>query len=1644
MTKTGDLARRITSLTITTISPPAFYFLLPTIDTNSSYILLCAILVALGIIFSQLQKGNSKKKDHNYMTFSIPIFTFILYIILNSSPTPLNNNLLTNTNNASSASPPTTLTCSSTSLPIPCLSLPLPPSLPPSSSCVWFSDSSSSALTLDSSSLHPPPHAIKNSTLRQSKCKPDFNEQDATLLDGAIENLATIALILNIEDSEWNEQACKSKLKKIMHRAMSPYCKSDCGILGVCDDDCRNLTDVCGRFTTYDILEKILPGGSEAHYVTIFVGSEIAPCLNDVFRYASGGGDEGKICDSRAFEFEYLSFGGEPGRDCLMLEEDPNEFLRGSDSDDDSPGQCSLSKFDDFSKASLNVSAYNDNLLLAANNASSSSAQTTEDPDTTLTHNSVLRDAYVFLVPLLMFAFLYAGDKRSSSTLSSSVSPSPSSELTTNLAMNLSFRGFFGYGGVFVAVSLLALGVLSLFLGYKAERNRTLETDEIRKVSHLQIMILYGIGELAFFYWFKFVMYWRSTVNALVDIHQGRTNPLQPLNRIPFVGSPLRQLMQFYYDNFAIHTSGRFSILLVISAEVFEFAIQSYNANKLASILPWPILSAYLHLIFINFLIFGTCMLSPERFVSSSTIITIDNIIDASYIIFNLSFVENAAASYWALTIPLWFSVDMVNDSFTRQAYEQTKILLRKIKQKQRFATSKANGTFIEDLCLDFVERLSVSEDKRTEIPPPPNFAELKPKLFIEDTGDHNIFQVIMEFTIPNTTVGQAFTFIQRYTVEEKGLGTEKFLKVFAKNWRCSHYKPPPSFTDAFVFPRDFTGEEVWKRVEQEDGKNPIFVTVARSCDIPEAPPVKGFIRGQSYAGHKFVATEDGGCHVTLLMFVDPGGLLPASLVNLLLGQQMTTRLEMYKAYFLEHKCPDGTVNGGVFPDDENIYNFVSESDAEAGGLESTNSRSRIRTLGSKAQLELKNAVRLQDLGASNNSNLNVKQSNNGKIFSGVNKAANKLKDAVGLQQLKRMKIVRGMGIVKLRRILGLVFFLGGVIMITTVNMQVANQQHLCNELFGECVWSKVDKLYFKDGLMEGAVCGMGVTGSRRTWELNVRGCRLKELGGLSEWREEYAYLEEINLSSNELTELPDWLEDATKLKRLYAKGNKIGEMGSISVSAELELLDLSENELVNLPGWEEATSLRELRLRGNKISGVQSIALMASKTLELADLGDNEITQLPYELMDTKSPQMKLLLDGNPCAEVVDWSGLGFAELPSRMVKEGYDNGGFEAGLRVLKLARNELDESVFEKLVEFNFTNLEELDVSRNRIGTLDGGWLEQLQSLQVLDLSWSEDIQVVDLVNAPSHLSMLNASFCGVDSITGADADKLQNYNLDLRGNNITKISWVGQGQLKKIPEWVRTLDSVTVADFTFCDVKEILKGSLPASLESLKVDSQNEDSGLRLHSDSFDGLSSLRTLKMANNQLTEDDMHFGLFGELISLQRLEMQRNYELGMFAASELFPNGSKVDFLSLEDVGFSDRSDFVGLENLEYLLISNAISLGSRLFSGLCRLKELKLGHDELSDAVGFRDDTFAGKTLCNKIKSCASGICHDTQPYIVGSADAAKAACLEQREAESEDKCECRKDTCSKCAGEDECIVGGGGGYCSWDSGGGVCAEG
>ena len=45
-------------------------------------------------------------------------------------------------------------------------------------------------------------------------------------------------------------------------------------------------------------------------------------------------------------------------------------------------------------------------------------------------------------------------------------------------------------------------------------------------------------------------------------------------------------------------------------------------------------------------------------------------IVDVLYILFNINYIDSPS-SYWAIIIPLWFAVDLTNDSFTRAAQEQ-------------------------------------------------------------------------------------------------------------------------------------------------------------------------------------------------------------------------------------------------------------------------------------------------------------------------------------------------------------------------------------------------------------------------------------------------------------------------------------------------------------------------------------------------------------------------------------------------------------------------------------------------------------------------------------------------------------------------------------------------------------------------------------------------------------------------------------------------------------------------------------------------------------------------------------------------------------------------------------------------------------
>jgi hypothetical protein len=229
------------------------------------------------------------------------------------------------------------------------------------------------------------------------------------------------------------------------------------------------------------------------------------------------------------------------------------------------------------------------------------------------------------------------------------------------------------------------------------------------------------------------------------------------------------------------------------------------------------------------------------------------------------------------------------------------------------------------------------------------------------------------------------------------------------------------------------------------------------------------------------------------------------------------------------------------------------------------------------------------------------------------------------------------------------------------------------------------------------------------------------------------------------------------------------------------------------------------------------------------------------------------------------------------------------------------------------------------------------------------------------------MLNASFCGVDDITGEQAVELQDRNMVLHGNPVTDITWAYQGALTKIPAWLRTLEKVWKADLQYCDVKEIKGGAFPASLKDLHVG--NQLAGLRLRTDSFAGLSELRRLDIGTNKLTEGDMHPGLFGDA-ELEKLVFTGNTDMLNFDAAALFPGSSaqQLGDLALENCGLTgiggeSDTNFHGLLALEDLYLGKnnfGDNIVANTFAGLEALERLYLKDANLTSLPG---DTFAGE---------------------------------------------------------------------------------
>lgn len=90
---------------------------------------------------------------------------------------------------------------------------------------------------------------------------------------------------------------------------------------------------------------------------------------------------------------------------------------------------------------------------------------------------------------------------------------------------------------------------------------------------------------------------------------------------------------------------------------------------------------------------------------------------------------------------------------------------------------------------------------------------------------------MLLEFTVP-VTPGQAFTFSNRFTLEEKGTGSEQILEVLSPTHRVSYTMQNKKALNKLVSRRDFVADTVWKRLALGDGSDMFLLVSQRKSTL--------------------------------------------------------------------------------------------------------------------------------------------------------------------------------------------------------------------------------------------------------------------------------------------------------------------------------------------------------------------------------------------------------------------------------------------------------------------------------------------------------------------------------------------------------------------------------------------------------------------------------------------------------------------------------------------------------------------------------------------------------------------------------------------------------------------------------------------
>lgn len=450
--------------------------------------------------------------------------------------------------------------------------------------------------------------------------------------------------------------------------------------------------------------------------------------------------------------------------------------------------------------------------------------------------------------------------------------------------------------------------------------------------------------------------------------------------------------------------------------------------------------------------------------------------------------------------------------------------------------------------------------------------------------------------------------------------------------------------------------------------------------------------------------------------------------------------------------------------------------------------------------------------------------------------------------------------------------------------------------------------------------------------------------------------VEVLDLSDNELTELPEGLKNLNQLTTLVLSGNKLEELpGIVCQLKTLTTLDAAYNAISRVP--ESISNLNQLTTLN---LGYNELEEIPKNLCQLKKLTTLDITSNPIKTITKEITNLRLL-------STFRIAGTTLRELPSFLCQL--------KRLANLDVSRNEIARlpEIFSGLSQLQTLNLstnklEELPESLfllKRLTTLDISWnslkkipknIEQLHQLNTLRLEGNNLFELPEAIGKLEKLTTLDVSLNRLVSLPRAIAcltnlkTLLMSCNkLYLLPNGIFRLKSLltldaGYNEIPRLSDRIADLTELTSLQLAGNELTEIPESVLELTkLTTLNV----SDNCLRTIPESIADLCQLGTLNLARNRLQELPM------EIFHLERLTALILSSNQLSRISGDIINLDQLTTLDLSDNRLEELPQAIfKLTTLSTLILSsNQLKEIPEDIINLAHLTTLELSHNRLEE---------------------------------------------------------------------------------------------